>query len=96
MVVVRRIVVCGVVVLGEVTLRRGWYNLQVYRGHEILVLQLVREMVVVAESRCCFVVVGAQRRVGRRVVAGFVGGLRLVFDPSFHRSWDVGRLSCVV
>jgi hypothetical protein len=75
MVVVRRIVVCGVEeVLGGVFLGRGWYSLLIYRGHEILLfLRLVKRRIVVeAEFHYYFVVVEGQRRVGRLVVGVFV------------------------
>ena len=94
MVVVRRIVVCGVEVLGGSILGRGWYSLLIYRGHEILLfLRLVkRRMVVEVEFHCYFVVVGGQRRVGRLVVGVFLDELlRLVFDWNLRRSWDLER-----
>jgi hypothetical protein len=94
MAVVRRIVVCGVEVLGGVILGRGWYSLLIYRGHEILlVLRLVkRKMVVEVEFRYYLVVVGGQRRVGRLVVGIFVDELlRLVFDWTLRRCWDLER-----
>jgi hypothetical protein len=75
MVVVRRIVVCGVEeVLGGVFLGREWYNLLIYRGHEILLSpRLVKRRIVVeVEFHYYFVVVGGQRRVGRLVVGVFV------------------------
>jgi len=94
MVVVRRIVVCGVEVSGAMILGRGWYSLLIYLGHEILLpLRLVRmKMVVVVEFHYYFAVVGGQRQVGRLVVEVFVVEvLRLVFDWNFHRSLGLGR-----